>query len=256
MERGRENAAPLPPHPDLPQYYAGRSAREPFVRRIFDDTAIWYERLDGVLSFGQGVTYRRKALQRAGFQAGTRLLDVATGTGIVARAAASLGDAQDIVGLDPSMGMLVAGRRENPTPAVQAFGETLPFRDLSFDLISIGYALRHLPDLRLAFREFHRVLRPRGRLLILEITRPKSKFGNLALGAFMGGVIPVAARLLTSSRDAATLMRYYWETTRDCVPPETIKAALRDAGFVSVEQSTRYGIMTDYSAASPRDATP
>ena len=85
--------------------------------------------------------------------AGYRVLDIATGTGVVARAAAAvMGDHRSPIGLDPSIGMLVAGREKAHFPNVQGRSESLPFRDSSFDLITIGFALRHFADLDSVFR--------------------------------------------------------------------------------------------------------
>lgn len=244
----------IPPHPTLSGYYKTAADREPFVRALFDETAPWYESISAVLSFGSDNWYRRDALKRAGYGAGLKLLDVATGTGVVARAAASLARSEDVIGLDPSLGMLLAGRHRNKTRAVQAFGEHLPFRSASFDLLSIGYALRHMSDLREAFAEHLRVLKPGGRVLILEITPPSSKLGFAALRTYMNGVVPPLVRLMTRKKDTATLMRYYWDTIAECVPPESILSALRDAGFEQVERQVRFGVMSEYRGMRPLSA--
>ncbi len=240
-------SAEVPPHPTLSGYYQTPEKRESFVRGLFDETAPWYERISGVLSMGSDNWYRRDALRRAGFKEGMKLLDVATGTGVVARAAAKLGSSRDIVGLDPSIGMLLAGRRKNRSKAVQAFGELLPFQDSSFDLLSIGYALRHMADLRVAFAEHFRVLRPGGRVLILEITPPASKLGFIALRTYMNDVVPRVVRVMTGNRETETLMRYYWDTIRECVAPASSLGTLSEAGFSAVGRQVRYGVMSEYT---------
>src|SRR5690242_19176453 len=142
----------LPPHPPLSQYYGRAEQRETFVRNIFDDTAEWYDAIIGMLSFGSGNRYRFQALERAGIHAQTHLLDCATGTGVVARAALRV--TKNVIGLDPSIGMLMAGRRVARFDQVQAKAEALPFADGTFDLLTVGYALRHFADLRATFAEY------------------------------------------------------------------------------------------------------
>jgi demethylmenaquinone methyltransferase / 2-methoxy-6-polyprenyl-1,4-benzoquinol methylase len=242
---------PVPPHPTLPDYYGSAAEREHFVRGLFDETAPWYEKINVLLSFGSGGWYRRDALRRAGYEKGTKLLDVATGTGVVARAAVALGDRRDILGLDPSIGMLLAGRREMRISGVQAFGEKLPFRSGSFGMLSIGYALRHMSDLKTAFSEHIRVLEPGGRIVILEITPPKSKLGFAVMRIYMNNLAPAVARMLSRNDETVTLMKYYWDTIRECVPPETILTALREAGFEDVKRSVSYGVMTEYTGTRP-----
>ncbi len=247
----------LPPHPPLPQYYGDPSHREEFVRDIFDDTAQWYDWTVRFMSFGSGNWYRREAVRRAGITSGMRLLDLASGTGVVARAAAEVtGEPRAIVGVDPSIGMLRSGRVANPR--VQGAAEHLPLRDASVDAITIGFALRHFADLRVVFDECHRVLRPGGRILILEITAPDSRIGRALLGAYMGGIAPVAVRVRTRSARAAKLFRYYWETTRDCVRPHVILDALRASGFGDVKRDVELSIFSEYSATKPpaRAASP
>src|SRR5215208_1196667 len=102
----------LAPHPPLTEFYEDPAGRESFVRDIFDESAPWYDRATGFMSFGSanGNRYRREALERAGLKPGMKLLDVATGTGVVARAAASI--THNIIGLDPSFGMLAAGKNK------------------------------------------------------------------------------------------------------------------------------------------------
>lgn len=235
--------SPLAPHPPLTDYYDEPSRRTRFVRDLFDDTAPWYETMDNVVSFGSGDRYRREALLRNGLTRGMRVLDVATGTGVVARAAATI--TEDVIGLDPSIGMLLAGRRGRDLPSIQGVGEQLPIRGGSVDFVTIGFALRHLADLRTAFIEYRRVLRPGGRLLILEITPPRSRVARGWLRAYMRGIVPVVARITTRRRDTAKLMRYYWDTIAACVPPNAILDALRDAGF-EASRSVQLGIFSEY----------
>src|SRR5437867_2528028 len=132
---------PIAPHPPLRRFYRHSGEREHFVRDLFDGSAPWYDWAIAFLSFGSGNWYRRQVLQRAGLKKGQRVLDIATGTGVVARAAAAItGDTRSTIGLDPSIGMLVAGRQKAHLPNVQGRSESLPFQDASFDLITIGFA--------------------------------------------------------------------------------------------------------------------
>jgi demethylmenaquinone methyltransferase/2-methoxy-6-polyprenyl-1,4-benzoquinol methylase len=245
--------SPLAPHRPLPEFYGDASQRETFVRRIFDETAPWYDHADSVMSLGSGDQYRRAALQRAGLEPGMRLLDVASGTGVVARAAAEiLGDNRSIVGLDPSIGMLTAGRER--FRRTQSVTECLPFRASSFDFISIGFALRHFADLDIVFAECFRVLRPSGRMLILEITTPSSALGRGLLGAYLGWIVPTAIRW-RAGKQAARLMRYYWATTRDCVRPEAILTSLARAGFQKVDRHVEFAVFSEYVACRSAVAT-
>jgi len=235
------------PHPPLADYYAAPEQRERFVRDLFDDTAPWYDWSVAFLSFGSGNRYRREALARAGLARGNRLLDIATGTGVVARAALQLtGNKNDIIGMDPSIGMLIAGREKEHFPLIEAGSEHLPFRDASFDMITIGFALRHFADLDAVFRDCRRVLRPGGRILIMEITAPASRTARTFLGAYMGGVVPAMATLIARDRKVGRMLAYYWATTRDCVRPDVILDALRGAGFADVNRHVELGMFSEY----------
>jgi demethylmenaquinone methyltransferase/2-methoxy-6-polyprenyl-1,4-benzoquinol methylase len=243
------NGCTIPPHGDLPEFYASPATRAQFVSKLFDDTARYYDGISSAISFGTCKHYRKLALRRAGLVPGMRMLDVATGTGLVAQAALTLGIPRtDIVGLDPSAGMLRENQKRHAIPLVQGRGEALPFPDGSFDFVCMGYALRHVEDLTVLFREFHRVLRPGGRILILEITRPESCFG-FAMGRFyLGQVLPLFVRRLTGNREAGRLLKFYWATIAECVSPETILGALASAGLADVARRKSYGMLSDYSA--------
>lgn len=237
---------PLPPHPPLTKYYDS-ARREEYVRDIFDETAPWYDWAIRFMSFGSGSWYRREALKRAGVAPGMQVLDLATGTGPVARAAAEVtGNPRCVIGIDPSSGMLTSGR--TASPKVQGKAEQIPARSAAFDALTIGFALRHFADLRAVFEECHRVLKPGGRILILEITAPESRIPRALLGAYMGSFVPMAMRLRSRNARAAEMLRYYWETTRDCVRPAVILDALGTAGFTEARRHVELGIFSEYSA--------
>ena len=239
---------PLAPHPDLAGYFRDERERRTLVDHLFDASAAHYDAVIGAMSLGSGRWYRRDALKRAGLTAGMDVLDLATGTGIVARAAATLTSPERVTGLDPSQGMLEQARRTAPVRYVRGFAETLPFRDASFDFLSMGYALRHVADLGTTFGEALRVLRPGGRLLVLEISRARSRTGLAATRLYLGSVVPFLTGVLTRSDEARRLFRYYWDTIEHCVPPETILTAMREAGFATAQRNVVLGIFSEYLA--------
>ncbi|MHC4960322.1 MAG: class I SAM-dependent methyltransferase [Planctomycetota bacterium] len=232
------------PHPVLEDYYETGENRERFVRELFDSTAQHYDAINSIMSFGSGRWYRRRTLEKCGLEAGMRHLDLATGTGLLAHEAEALG--AQVTGLDLSRGMLREARTALKSPLVQARGERLPFADSSFDFLTMGYALRHLADLDGAFNEWHRVLRPGGKMVILEISAPASKLGYACARFYFGGVVPLLARLRSRDAESAKLMRYYWDTIRSRVPADTILGALRGAGFGEVDQISEYGLFSAF----------
>lgn len=227
----------LAPHQPLTDYYGSEAERAAFVRDIFDRTAPDYDRIEGLLALGTGGWYRRQALLRAGLAPGMDYLDVGVGTGILLRQAVGiLGEAARATGVDPSPGMMALAPSLPGVRLVEGRAECIPFADASFDFIAMGYALRHIGDLSAAFREFHRVLRPGGRLCILEITRPEGRLARRLLRAYIRGMVPTLARLSGARRESARLWRYYWDTIDACAPPERLITSLEAAGFQSVRR--------------------
>ncbi len=246
----REPAEPVAqrPHALLTDYYTDEAERLRFIRKTFDDTASDYDRIEKVLALGSGRWYRSQALQRAGLTAGADVLDVGFGTGLVAREALALiAPRGKLVGVDPSPRMMA----QAGLPGVElvcGIAENLPQPDTSFDFVTMGYALRHVADVRAAFGEFHRVLRPGGRLLVLEITKPSGALAARLLKGYMRAVVPAIARLVARRSDTAQLWRYYWDTIEACIPPEAVLAALRDAGFRNVDRKVALGMFSEYTA--------
>jgi demethylmenaquinone methyltransferase/2-methoxy-6-polyprenyl-1,4-benzoquinol methylase len=244
-------AASLPPHAPLRHYYGRAEHKSGFLRGIFDRTAGDYDRVERVMAFGTGSWYRRQALLRAGLSDGMKVLDVAAGTGMVAREALSIvGEKGMVIGLEPSQGMLAQLVQQVRIPVVRGTGERLPIADASVDFVSMGYALRHLSDISLALREFGRVLRPGGTVCLLEITAPRGKIGRALMKAYLRGVVPCLTRLTARHADSPLLWRYYWDTIDACVPPEQVLDAMRQAGFSDVHRNTELGIFSEYTGRS------
>jgi len=206
-----------------------------FVRALFNDTAPHYDTVNRIFSLGSGNWYRRRCLLRAGVKPGQRLLDVAIGTGLIAEAAQRIvGTAGEVIGLDLSEAMLAECRRKLDIPLIQGLVDRLPLGDGTMDVITMGYAMRHIDDLERCFREFRRVLKPGGILLLLEVSSPTKPIYRTTLARYLGRAVPVLSHWITRQPKLRQLMAYHWETMANCVTPAVIEANMARAGFVSV----------------------
>jgi demethylmenaquinone methyltransferase/2-methoxy-6-polyprenyl-1,4-benzoquinol methylase len=240
------------PHAPLTQYYRNEEERSGWLRNMFDSTAADYNRMETILGLGTGSRYRGQALLRAGMKPGMQVVDIGVGTGLVASQAASiLGDPTKVTGIDPSTGMLHNARVPDGVKLVEGTAERIPFPDASFDFLSMGYALRHISDLSLAFAEFHRVLKPGGRVCILEITKPEKPIAAMLLKVYLRGIVPLLARLVLRNGNTSVLWRYYWDSIEACAKPESVMRTLENAGFGKVERYVELGIFSEYRAVKP-----
>jgi demethylmenaquinone methyltransferase/2-methoxy-6-polyprenyl-1,4-benzoquinol methylase len=249
------SASPLPnqlvqsPIPTMTDYYKNAEEKDKFISDIFNNTASDYDRMERLLGMGSGSWYRGQALLRAGLSVGQSVIDVAVGTGLVAREAVRIvKDPSLVVGVDPSAGMLNSAKVPEGVRLVQGSAESIPLPDASFDFLSMGYALRHIPDLTKAFNEFYRVVKPGARICILEITPPKNRIAKNLVKIYMKNLVPTFGRFFNLSGDTATLWRYYWDSIEACVPAESVIATLEAAGFKSVERVVMQGIFSEYRA--------
>ncbi len=239
--------SPLEPHPIIPEFYAERAQRAPFVRDLFNRTAPHYDAINQIFSLGSGARYRRECLLRSGLRPGARLIDVAIGTGLLAQEAVAItGRRHDVIGVDLSEGMLAIARQKLGIALVQGTAEALPLADGIADFVTMGYALRHVSDLAVTFREFHRVLRDGGTALLLEIGRPRTWLSRTVASAYLGGVVPLLSRWTTGQTQAQALMQYYWATIENCVAPEVVLQSMRDSGFHDVRCTVGLDLFRSY----------
>ena len=244
-----ESAPVHAPHIPLTDYYQTEQDRQGYLRQMFDRTANDYDLIEAIFAWGSGSRYRRQALIRGGLKAGMKVIDVGVGTGLVAAQACILaGNPALVTGVDPSPGMMAASKLPDTMALVEGRAESLPFPDNHFDFLSMGYALRHISDLSKAFAEFERVLKPGGRLCLLEITRPQNRFGRWLLKGYMRSVVPVLTRFISGQKDTATIWRYHWDSIEACVPPEQVVAALGAAGLTQVERHLELGVFSEFQA--------
>jgi demethylmenaquinone methyltransferase/2-methoxy-6-polyprenyl-1,4-benzoquinol methylase len=207
------------------------------VVAMFDRIAPHYDAMNTLMTAGIDRVWRRNALDAADLRPGMRLLDVATGTGKLALAAADrLGSAGDVVGLDPSGRMLSLARHAAARRAgarltfVQADALALPFADGIFDAVTIAFGLRNLPDAAAGLREMARVAAPGGRVVVLELAKPSGGIGSFLFRTWFQRVIPRLGAL-AGSGDAYA---YLPESVERYPAPPRIAALMAEAGLGDV----------------------
>ena len=230
-------------------YYASPAEKQDFLRTIFDRTASHYEAVARWGWFCSGEIYRLNALRRAGVTPDMKVIDVASGTGSVARAFMKILNSPDqIVCVEPSAGMIAESRKTVPAIHHQATAESLPVPDEAFDFLSMGFALRHVDDLEETFREFRRVLKDGGKVLIMDVTTPENRIGQFFFGAYFKHMLPLFTLLISRDREAYRLMKYYWDTMDQMVDREEIVKILRESGFRKADHKVLLGCFSEYVA--------
>jgi demethylmenaquinone methyltransferase/2-methoxy-6-polyprenyl-1,4-benzoquinol methylase len=196
------------------------------VRSMFDAIAPRYDLVNRLMTFGLDQAWRRATVGALGLPPGSRLLDVACGTGDLTRLAQRRGFR--VVGADLSAGMLRANH--TGAPLLQADCSRLPFPDGAFDGLVCGYALRNFSDLAGALAETARVLRPGGRVAILEVDAPKSAFLRTGYDIWFNRVVPRLGAAL-SDREAYD---YLPRSVAYLPPTPVLRRLLTDAGYSGV----------------------
>jgi demethylmenaquinone methyltransferase / 2-methoxy-6-polyprenyl-1,4-benzoquinol methylase len=197
------------------------------VRTMFDRIAPVYDVMNRVMTGGLDVRWRRLAAE-AVVRAGDSVLDGACGTGDLAIADVRAG-AGRVVGLDFSAKMLERARRKAPLEWVQGDLLALPFADATFDAATVGFGVRNVDDLALGLRELRRVLRPGGRLAILEITQPRGVLRPF-YSLWFDRVVPLLGRLLPGG----AAYTYLPASVKRFPTAERLAHMLREAGFANV----------------------
>jgi demethylmenaquinone methyltransferase/2-methoxy-6-polyprenyl-1,4-benzoquinol methylase len=203
-----------------------------YVRRLFATIADRYDFITRFLSFGRDRAWKVKLVDLSSVRPGERVFDLACGTGDIAFEAARRG--ATFVGLDITPRMIELARRK-PEAAGSAWmvGDmlALPVADATFDVVTTGYGLRNVVDLRRALAEIHRVLRPGGRLCSLDFDRPE---GRMKRGVYITYLTAVGSSLgWVLHRDPDTY-RYIPESIRRYPGARGVVAMMRDAGFTDV----------------------
>jgi demethylmenaquinone methyltransferase / 2-methoxy-6-polyprenyl-1,4-benzoquinol methylase len=198
------------------------------VRSMFDRIAPVYDVMNRVMTAGLDVRWRRLAAQAA-VRKGDRVLDAACGTGDLAIADRKAG-AGRVTGLDFSEQMLVRARRKDTSIEwLQGDLLALPFADETFDAATVGFGVRNVEDLELGLRELRRVLRPGGRLAILEITQPRGALRPF-YSLWFDRIVPRLGKVLPGG-DAYT---YLPASVKRFPTAERLAELLREAGFADV----------------------
>ena len=203
------------------------------VRAMFDTIAPRYDLVNRVMTFRMDVGWRRRALDLLGLAPGARVLDLATGTGDLAAEMASRGLVP--VGADLSFGMLTAA--PTPFPRVQADGAALPFPDGALDGATCGFALRNFTDLAATVAELGRVVRPGGRLALLEVAEPPNPLMRMGHGIYFGRVVPVIGGILSNGRAYSYLPR----SVEYLPEPAELLDVVRTGGFRDVDRTLLSG---------------
>jgi demethylmenaquinone methyltransferase / 2-methoxy-6-polyprenyl-1,4-benzoquinol methylase len=207
------------------------------VRGVFDSVAGRYDLMNDLMSAGLHRGWKRFAVEVAGVRAGARVLDLAGGTGDLARLFAERAQASGtVVHTDINGAMLVAGRDKLidhgvVLPTVQCNAESLPFADRTFDCVSIGFGLRNVTHKERALSEMARVLVPGGIALVLEFSRVAAPLAPL-YDWYSFNVLPALGRIV--ARDAASY-RYLAESIRMHPDQDALKALMERSGFDRVD---------------------
>jgi demethylmenaquinone methyltransferase/2-methoxy-6-polyprenyl-1,4-benzoquinol methylase len=242
MSAGPTPGAPAWADPELTNPHASADKPEK-VRRMFAAIARSYDLNNRLHSFGQDQRWRRFAVRAAGVREGDFVLDVACGTGDLTRAfARARPSPARVVGLDFTQEMLdIAEEKRRRATAdtgityLRGDAQNLPFPAASFDVLSIAFGIRNVGDPASAVREFQRVLRPGGRLVILEFDRPRFAPLRWLSDVYTRRIMPFTATLI--SRDRSGAYRYLPRSVETFLDRDQLAALLRASGFAAVRST-------------------
>lgn len=210
------------------------------VAEVFHSVASKYDVMNDLMSFGMHRLWKRFTIKQAAIRPGQRILDVASGTGDLAKEFARLtGPTGKVVMTDINEAMLAVGRDRLMDAGIAgnvefslADAEVLPFADNDFDRVTIAFGLRNVTDKAKALRSMYNVLKPGGKLLVLEFSHPQTPLLNKAYDMYSFNVIPKIGGLVANDRDS---YQYLVESIRMHPDQETLKGMMEEAGFEDVE---------------------
>jgi demethylmenaquinone methyltransferase / 2-methoxy-6-polyprenyl-1,4-benzoquinol methylase len=214
------------------------------VRAMFDAIAPRYDLVNRVITFGLDRRWRIRTLDALGLPSGSTVLDLACGTGDLA--ALVLRNGCRVVGSDLSSGMLAA--RHLDFPAVQSDAMALPFAAGSIDGVVCGYALRNFTDLPASLAEVARILRPGGRLAVLEVASPDNGIMRWGFDLWFGRCVPAIGGLLSN----ADAYRYLPRSTVYLPAPDELRRMLSEVGFSTVGRQVLNGGLSQIVTATRR----
>jgi demethylmenaquinone methyltransferase/2-methoxy-6-polyprenyl-1,4-benzoquinol methylase len=206
---------------------------------MFDEVASAYDRTNDLLSFYQSRLWRRMLRSEVAPKAPMRILDIAAGTGTSSMAL--LAEGVEVVAADFSKGMLAEGKKRYPQlEFVFADAMKLPFEDASFDVVTMSFGLRNVADHKVALKEFYRVLKPTGRLVICEFSHVSGFLGRLYRW-YLRNVLPVVAKLVSSNPQAYS---YLSESIEAWPKQPELRDHISAAGFDSASyRNLTFGIV-------------
>ena len=223
-----------------------RDAKAGMVADVFHSVASRYDLMNDLMSGGIHRIWKRFTIELSGVRKGNAVLDIAGGTGdLAARFADIVGPEGRVVLADINDSMLQVGRDKlldsghlGNLEFVQADAQDLPFPDDSFDCVTIAFGLRNVTDKERALASMLRVLKPGGRLLVLEFSKPENDLLGKAYDAYSFRVLPLMGRLVANDSDS---YRYLAESIRMHPDQETLKEMMEDAGFIRCEYHNMTG---------------
>lgn len=220
------------------------------VAGMFDAAAKGYDRSNVILSGGTSVLWRIATVRALAPRSGERVLDIAAGTGTSSAAIAKAG--ATVVALDISPGMIELGRERHPRiEFVEGDAERLPFGDDTFDAVTISFGLRNVQNPQLALAEMYRVLKPGGRLLICEFSRPPHTMLRAGYHTYLRTVLPALAKLASTNPEA---YHYLNESIKDWPDQGTLAQWIRGVGFTRVAyRNLNGGIVALHRGRKPED---
>jgi len=208
--------------------------RSAAVRDIFARIAPRYDLMNRVMTGGMDRQWRRFVIGKAAIPRHGRMLDIATGTGDIAFEALARVEGVLAVGADFAPNMMLVGQQRpggNRVRWAAADALNLPFADASFDAVTHGFLVRNVIDIRRAFAEQRRVLKPGGRVVCLDTTPPPANLLRPFLVFYLTQIIPLIGTILTGHRDAYT---YLPNSTVGFKTPDALADIMREAGFKDV----------------------
>jgi demethylmenaquinone methyltransferase/2-methoxy-6-polyprenyl-1,4-benzoquinol methylase len=176
--------------------------RARYVQHVFGRIARRYDLMNRLMTAGQDVRWRRETIRRLGLRPGERLLDLGTGTGDLGREALRQQPGLRLVAADFTLEMMLAGQASGALPWLNADALRLPFPDETFEAVVSGFLLRNVGNLEAVLKEQYRILKPGGRIAILETTRPKSGILSPFVRFHMRVVIPWIGSLVSGNPEA------------------------------------------------------